>query len=230
MWRAGVAVWLVVAGAGVARAQEPEATDETEAPVGEAVPTDPPPSAPNPEVAPASAPTDGWGSAGVIAISDDLRLSATRLSGSGQDGSLLQIQLTPAFDFFSRQNLSLGGQLVITYGTEEAGGSSTTSVQLGLFARVGYNVPIGATTSLWPRLGLGFQHVGGRLGGSSGRTETTVPFQVFVPFVFQPAPHFFFGIGPILVTDLVAKENGENATKMTTIGVQSTLGGYFRGR
>jgi len=227
-----VAGWVLVvlAVAAVARAQEPEATDETAAPAGEAPPPAEAPAVP--EVAPAAAPpgvADGWGSPHVIAISDDLRLSATRLTGSGVDGSFTQIQLAPAFDFFPIQNLSLGGQLVITYMTEEASGSSSTTIQLGLLARVGYNVPINATTSLWPRIGLGFQHSGGQLGGSSDRTATRVPLQVFVPFVFQPATHFFFGIGPILVTDLVAKENGENDTKMTTIGVQSTLGGYFRG-
>lgn len=236
MRRAGAAamwVWLVVAGAGVARAQEPEATDEAEAPAGEAMPpVEVPPPAATPEVAPASAPpvaADSWAAPHVIAISDDLRLSATRLTGSGLDSSFTQIQLAPAFDFFAIQNLSIGGQLAITYMTEEQGGSSTTTIQLGVFARVGYNVPIGATTSLWPRIGFGFQHSGGQLGGSSDRTATKVPLQVFIPFVFQPATHFFFGIGPILVTDLVAKENGENDTKMTTIGVQSTLGGYFRG-
>jgi hypothetical protein len=213
-------VWLGVASlAGVARAQEPEASPvESERPPGEET------TPPAPAQASPIADDTRFGSGGQVTISDDLRLSATRLSGSGTSSTLTQIQLTPAFDFFSIPNLSFGGQLVITYVAEDSSSGSDTEIELGMFARVGYNVPISATASLWPRVALGVRHVG------SGQTATTVPLQVFVPFVFQAAAHFFFGVGPILVTDLVSKENGNDAPRMTTIGVQSTLGGYFRGR
>jgi hypothetical protein len=45
----------------------------------------------------------------------------------------------------------------------------------------------------------------------------------------QPAPHFFIGGGPIYSTTLLAEQGNFDVPRMTTIGLQATVGGYFRG-
>ena len=91
--------------------------------------------------------------------------------------------------------------------------------------RVGYNVSISDTVSIWPRLALGYDHIGADLAAR----WTSVPLQVFVPIVVRPAPHFFIGGGPIYATTLLSQRENFDEPRTTIIGLQATLGGYFRG-
>jgi hypothetical protein len=229
--------------AAVAAAQEPGPPVESDAPevIDEPPPGDEPPPAnePPPETAPAAPPPAavvpaadaGFGAAGQITVSDDLQLMATQLTYDfqGQNVKTTQIQLRPAVDFFAMPNLSFGGQVVIAYtsfGSSNFG--SSDQIELGLFGRVGYSFAMSPTTSIWPRVALGYRHIGGSLSTLPNVTNV-VPLEVYVPFVFQLAPHFFIGGGPIVATDLIARGDGGDAPRTTTIGIQSTLGGYFSG-
>jgi hypothetical protein len=228
----GLSVVVVIATlscAAVAVAQEPDPDAEPEAaPAGNEPPAEggsPPGEAPPVEAAPApAAPADDThlGLAGQIAISDDLEMAAARVSTEGQSSRTV-IALRPALDFFPIANLSVGGQLIIGYADE--GGSSTSSTELGLLVRLGYSVSISDTVSIWPRIALGFDHIGSDLSGSVNR----VPFQIFVPIVIQPAPHFFIGGGPIYETTLLSQRENFDEPRTSIIGLRATLGGYFRG-
>ena len=224
--------------AAVAGAQDEPGTDETGPP--DYPPPDyqqppPPPNAtgPAPAAPPAAPPpTDiGLGTVGQLVISDDMQIALLRQSQSiqGQSRDITQIQLQPALDYFVSPNLSIGGQIRIAHASIDNGNSSTnTSTTLGVLPRIGYNVALSPTSSIWPRVALGYVHTNGdSYGGQITSSSYTVSLEVFVPLVFQPVPHFFLGGGPLVSTDLISKTDSNDGVKTTNIGLQSTIGGYF---
>jgi hypothetical protein len=237
----GLSVVIVVATlscAAVAVAQEPDPGGESDAaPAGEDPPPEsgaPPGDAPPVEAAPgppasAAAPPDAnttFGSVGQIAISDDLEMAATRVSTEGQSQSTTEIALKPALDFFPIPNLSVGGQLIIGYASIDDVGGSISSSELGLLVRVGYNVSISETLSIWPRLSVGYDH---KSADQYGLSLDSVPVDVFVPIVVQLAPHFFIGGGPMYATTLLSQRESSDEPRKSTLGLRATVGGYFRG-
>jgi hypothetical protein len=234
----GLSVLVVIATlscAAAALAEEPDPGESDATSAGEEPPPEggsPPGEAPPVEAtaapaAPAEAPPDAdtLGAVRQIAISDDLEMAATRESTEGRSGSTTAIALRPALDFFPIANLSIGGQLIVGYISNDDVGGSTTSSELGLLVRVGYIVSISETVSIWPRIAVGYDHIGADLTGSVDR----VPIQVFVPIVFQPAAHFFIGGGPIYSTTLLSQRENFDEPRTSTLGLRATLGGYFRG-
>jgi hypothetical protein len=222
----------------VAGAQdEPPGTDETGPP--DYPPPDyqqPPPqgaTGPAPAAPPAAPPpTDiGLGTAGQLVVSDDVQIALLRQTQSqaGQSRDITQIQLQPALDYFVSPNLSIGGQVRIMFSSiDNGGGSSSDVTTLGLLPRIGYNVALSPTSSIWPRVALGYVHAStDAYNGAVTSSSYTVSLEVFVPLVFQPVPHFFLGGGPLVSTDLVSKLDSNDGVKTTNIGLQSTIGGYF---
>jgi hypothetical protein len=191
----------------------------------------PPGYAPPPEGAAPMVPAGvGLGAPGQITLSDDVSVMAMHYSSSymGQSTTQTAIVLQPAIDVFVAPNLSIGGQVRIVVNSIETNDSTT----IGLLPRIGYNIPIGPTASIWPRASLGYIR-NSISGNGSSSSNYSVAFIAFVPVLFQPAPHFFIGGGPYLSTDLVAKFTSGGASsdssKLTAFGLQSTLGGYFGG-
>jgi len=189
----------------------------------------PPPEGAPPPMAPA---VIGLGAVGQIVFSDDLSVMAMRYSQSfmGQSASQTVILLQPAIDVFVSPNFSIGGQVRIGVASNDSADATT----IGLVPRVGYNIPIGPTASIWPRAELGYVHSSSSSSGGGYSTSSyTVSFIAFVPVLFQPATHFFIGGGPYLSTDLISKfESGGASTdsaKTTQFGLLSTVGGYFGG-
>jgi len=167
------------------------------------------------------------GQAGQIAIQGDFLLQFAVQSTSAVEGedpdSVTTIQIAPAADFFVTQGLSLGGQVIFIH--QSAGDSSITG--FGAAPRLGYFLPLGPKVGLWPGLSLAYVHSSadiGDLGDASG-------YQVFLgaraPLIFQPADHFFLGIGPVFQIDLISKVEDEDTDKDTVFGLQSTVGGYW---
>jgi len=234
-------VTMMIGFAGVAVAQEPP---EGEAPAqgdyppqGEAPPPtyapqpayQPPPPPENPPPPP---PAEArFGAAGQIAISDDLRVVISRQSQSstnfGSSSSSSSYQLQPALDYFVAPSFSIGAELSLAY-FSSSGASSTV---IGLTPRVGYDFSLSSVVSIWPRVGLGYTHTSSNFSNSFGSDQTSyaVIFEVFVPVVFHPAPHFFLGGGPYISTYLVSKVESSDAPKLTDSGLMSVLGGYFGG-
>lgn len=225
----------------VAGAQdEPGVTDEA-GPPDYPPPDSQQPAAPNqtgpataaPAAAPAAAsPTDnGLGTVGQIVISDDLQIALVRESRSspGQTIETTRVELQPAVDYFVAANLSIGGQLRISHESVDNGGGTTNDLTtIGLLPRIAYNVALSPTSSIWPRVALGYVHTSlDSYGGQVTQSGYTVSLEIFVPLVFQPVPHFFLGGGPLVSTDLVAKVEDQDAAKTTNIGLMSTIGGYF---
>jgi hypothetical protein len=172
------------------------------------------------------------GTPGQLVVSDDMQLALLRQTRSQPGGQSLEttaIQLRPAVDIFVAPNLSIGGQVRIEhYSADTGNGSSSTVTNLGLLPRIGYNVALSPSSSIWPRVALGYVHSStDSYNGQVTSSNYTVTLEVFVPLVFQPVPHFFLGGGPLVSTDLVSKLDGNDGVKTTNIGLQSTIGGYF---
>jgi hypothetical protein len=170
----------------------------------------------------ANSPSGRFGQDGQIAVSSDAGLSISNTSVSGVDGSTTSVTLRPSVDWFVVDAISLGGFVGVQY--DSADGGSTAIISVG--PRVGYNLPISARTSVWPKVGISFANTRVTSDDDDGvedeeASNTAAQLNLFVPVMFHPVPHFFLGLGPALDLDL----NGE--AKATTIAVRLTIGGWI---
>lgn len=147
----------------------------------------------------------GFGGAGQLAISSDFQAS---LMHHTNGGSITQLTLRPAADYFVIPNVSVGGQVAITH--VSSGGFSDTA--FGLLARAGYHLAFGDIWSFWPKGGLGFDL------GTNKRTY----LDIYAPVLVHPIQHFFLGFGPALQLDLT-----NDAERQTGIGLTSVVGGWL---
>jgi hypothetical protein len=199
---------------------------------GIAAAQDPPPYAPPPAARPMPAEIT-FGAPGQLVISDDMQVAVIHSSQSfmGDSFSSTTFQLQPAVDYFVAPNFSIGGQLTVAYSSADDGvGGSLNQTAVGILPRVGYNLALAPTASIWPRVAFGYVHVSADAGaGSASASGYSVTLEAFVPVIFHPVPHFFIGGGPILTTEVISKIEDADAPKTTNIGLLSTIGGYFGG-
>jgi len=198
---------------------------------------EPAPAAATPQLPAAGA----LGSPGQIVISTDVPLGLTQpmvsllySSVSLNGGSTTSYGIAPSFDYFVAAGLSVGGLLGVGY-TQSASdpsapigpvpSSSRTVIQAG--ARVGYDLALNDSLSLWPRVGVTYTHIGLSGGGAPDASAHKMNLIFFAPVLWHPAHHFFVGAGPVMTTDLVNKFEGTDTGKTTAIGIAGLLGGYF---
>jgi hypothetical protein len=193
--------------------------------------TSPPGNRTPPEAAPPPVPTAAarLGAVGQFVFTDDLHVAATRSSTSFMNVNTMRetsVLLQPAMEVFLASNFSIGGQVRIGFTSNNLADTTT----IGLLPRVGYDISIGPTASIWPRASLAYLH-NSTSSSAGGDTVSwyTVSFIAFVPVLFQPAPHFFIGGGPYLSADLISKYQSTPGNKTTALGLVSTVGGYFGG-
>jgi opacity protein-like surface antigen len=158
-----------------------------------------------------------FGQAGQVAIGADLQLSLIRESGEGSSSTAIVIQ--PGLDYFVAPNISVGGLLSYAHGSAASVGTNT----FGLQVRAGYNLQLSDTFSWWLRAGFGYFH-GTSSSGGVDVSASNFTFQLYVPILFHPVPHLFIGFGPTITTDLATSDN---TSKLTFLGLQSVVGGYF---
>jgi len=203
-----------------------------------------PPAAAPPPVANSSESGDAasaFGHTGQIVLGADLPLGTTssqvslvHQSYSMSAGSGTTLTLAPSADYFIVPNVSLGGGVAIAYQSFSpgGGGASSSLVVFGLQARAGINIPLTPALSLWPRGGLGYGH-GSTSSNGTDVSSSAIDFFVFAPVVWHPATHFFVGLGPVLATELTSSVSAGGASadqpKLTSLGLQSMIGGYFGG-
>jgi hypothetical protein len=163
-------------------------------------------------------PSHKFGDQGQIAFSSDAALSLEY-----RTGDVATITLAPAVDYFVIDRLSVGGFISWSYVT--AGDSDSSRFAIG--PRVGYNLTLSDLVSLWPKVGFSFATSSVSEDADAGDVELEtsqgndgIALNIFVPFMFHPAEHFFAGFGPYLDTDL----SGDN--KVTAVGMKLTLGGW----
>ncbi|MFL5305170.1 MAG: hypothetical protein ACJ8F1_08150 [Polyangia bacterium] len=201
----------------------------------------PPATSTAPAAAPASNPmsagTGAFGSVGQLAVSVDLpmtneapQFAIYHHSVSMGGPSITAINIQPSLDYFVAPNISVGGQIGVQHGSADlfGGSGNDTATAFGLELRGGYNLALNDMFSIWPHLGIAYEHVSISGGGTSA-TGYLIPLLVTVPVLWHPASHFFIGLAPTLRTDLVAKLEGMNIGKTTDVGLTAVIGGYFGG-
>jgi hypothetical protein len=196
----------------------------------------------------APAPRLRFGSPGELVISSDANLGLTGQVYGGVNGSQSttgwNLTVRPSADYFVVQGLSIGAFVDFTHteknvpastngGNANPGTTADNKNAFGVGPRIGYNIPIVDWISWWPSAGLSFS-ANSETGGISGTAWTLV---LYAPFLYHLASHFFVGLGPYLSTDLAANYSQSQygatpassgpASKMTTWGLQFTVGGWF---
>ncbi|HVK72261.1 MAG TPA: outer membrane beta-barrel protein [Kofleriaceae bacterium] len=170
------------------------------------------------------------GQRGVIAIDGDLDLEVSRRTMTAPDGDdepgVTSFDLGGQAHYFVADHVSIGGGLGYTWSKRD------DRVQTWSFARLvaGYHVRLGDRLHLWPQAVVGY----GRATSTVGQLEvsgSSVDAGVFVPVLYEPAPHFFIGVGPAFTTTLTSTlavgDDESDGTKSTHYGLLATLGGYF---
>jgi len=153
-----------------------------------------------------------FGSTGQIVISSDFAANIGYTSVSGP-GDRFLIDLRPAMDYFLKDNLSLGGTVLLSTALQRG----DDPLLIGVGIRAGYNIPLNSSVSVWPKLGLAVAHSDGFLDFGE---RTFLEVSLTAPFLVHLAPHFFFGAGPGLITQL-----GDDT--VATLNVSAVVGGYF---
>jgi hypothetical protein len=150
-----------------------------------------------------------FGAVGQIVISSDFNGQMGFRSGPGDDEFFITLQ--PALDYFLKENLSLGGHVLLATSLQ----SGNDPLAVGLGVRGGYNIPLTDKVSVWPKLGMAVGHQDGFFAD-----QTYLEISLSAPFLIHFAPHFFVGGGPALITQL-----GDST--IATLQVSTVVGGYF---
>jgi hypothetical protein len=129
-------------------------------------------------------------------------------------GDANQILIQPGAMWFPANNVAVGGQVI--YGFVDAG---TSFHELGFEPLVGFAVPFGNQLAFFPRVGMQFEW----LLPSGGNSANRVALDGFAPLLFIPAPHVYIGFGPQLNVEVASSA----ASKVTSFGLASQIGGYF---
>jgi hypothetical protein len=88
--------------------------------------------------------------------------------------------------------------------------------------RLGYNVPIADRWSVWPEVYGAYQVDWGEFAPSSG-----FAVGAYVPVLYHPAPHLFFGLGPGVSTSWLVAGAGTHGNSVTTYGFSLSVGGWL---
>ncbi len=121
-------------------------------------------------------------------------------------GGTTTLTIEPALDYFIAGGISVGGAVGYTY-------SGSSTVNFG--ARAGFNQSIAKKISFWPTAG-----VYGSFFESNGNSSTTAAAEVYAPFLYHPADHFFLGVGPFL-------GYGFHGGTYTEYGLDFVIGGWL---
>ncbi len=155
----------------------------------------------------------GFGAPGQIVISmgptTDEHVFFHKQSGGGW-----QLQLSPALDYFLTARVALGGVVGFRYDST-GGGNGDGSTRFDLGGRVSTNFDFNDRFGVWPLAGLFFERT------SATHTSTTNTWlELYAPFLFHLAPHFFVGVGPSFQLNLSGPDTNQ-------IGVDSVIAGWF---
>jgi len=264
-----LAAGLAVLFEGVAVAEEPDAEEPpTESAAGAtAVAPDPaittapaPPPTPAPllpaRAAPAASgdgaeaetkilrPDPRFGDAGEVTLNGALSASFGHLGYDTTNTSSTNVNVEPAFDYFSAQSVSEGASVFFRYSEGQSGGLKVDSKTIGATVRVGNNFWLGGRFSFWPKLALGFWRswlhyaapapgfgitidgISMPIGPDSRFKENAIFIEVQAPFLFHVARHFYLGFGPNGYVD-VLHSVGDSKNLRRFFGASSTVGGWF---
>ena len=94
------------------------------------------------------------------------------------------VTFQPGLDYFIGNGISVGGVAGVLHST------GSTTVNFG--ARAGFNQGLNQHISFWPTVGIDGSYT------HNTASTTSAALEVFAPFLYHVAPHFFLGVGPFL--------------------------------
>jgi hypothetical protein len=147
-------------------------------------------SAPTTSTASASPAASAFGVAGawVISVQSNNAGSATpSFLFAKQASGGWRFLIQPGLDYFIGNGISVGGVVGFGY---TSGSPATTAVNFG--ARAGFNQGLNEHISFWPTIGIDGSYI------HNTGSNTAAQLEVFAPFLYHVAPHFFLGAGPFL--------------------------------
>ncbi|NNC06061.1 outer membrane beta-barrel protein [Corallococcus exiguus] len=163
--------------------------------------------------------SSSFGQAGQMVISQELN----GFIGYNTASEIFTVRLEPSADYFLQQNLSVGASALVAFGFGDY-----TVVGLGVLGRVGYHLPLAERVSLWPKVGFGIQ-----FGHVPDNSDVSFVLDFNAPVLFHLTPNFFIGAGPqvrALISNKgfsVGAEQGNFSGNDVTLGITTTVGGYF---
>lgn len=167
-----------------------------------------------------------------VILAGDFGLSYQHFSSSAGDGSIDTFRIAPSFDWLATKGLTVGAWLVYEHLSSTG---SDSADDYGIIPRVGYVAELGPNVFIWPRFGIGYLH--GlpdfvNIPISSSISVNRVQLDVDLAILYSPAPHFFFGGGPLFRTDLSSSSDSSGGIsvdtgKFTAFGLTALIGGYF---
>ena len=179
-----------------------------------------------------------------MAFTGALSASFGHLGYSSNDSTSTSVSLQPAFDYFSAPNFSEGVSVLFRYTDGTSGiNISDRTVTFGATVALGGNFWLGDRVSFWPKFSLGVWQsrstLSAPMGGSVSVNGTAFPLgpetvitenaafiQLYAPFLFHLARHFFVGFGPDGYVDILHSANSID-NRRRFLGASSTLGGWF---
>jgi hypothetical protein len=163
--------------------------------------------------------TSTFGNPGQVAISQDFSVTFHY----NTENSAAEFRLAPAIDYFIAPQLSLGGQFVFRYFSNDPYSES----EFGIGPRIGFNLPLAPMFSLWLKAGFLFTHTTASATMNSVTVSQSANFLtlgVAAPFLFHPVPHFFIGFGPNFFGNVAGGQAGD---RFLVIALETVVGGYF---
>jgi hypothetical protein len=170
---------------------------------------------------PAPPPPAHFGAAQTLAISSDATLGFS-YSSSESLGTVTDVNIHPAFDYFVIRGLSIGGTVNVNISSQDIQGSTFHSYTLGTGPRLGVAIPLGERVALWPRVET---TINSMQWSDNGGESMSASVRGSVPVIIEAAPHFDLGFGPYL--QRTAHVGGNWFADSTNGGVQLTVGGWL---
>jgi hypothetical protein len=125
-------------------------------------------------------------------------LALSTLKVPGRKLSRTDLSIHPSLGYFVIDRLLLKLEFNYARTSQDQGLGDTTDWSTGGGAGAGFDLQLGAQTSLLPAITARYRHhlLGARPGVIDEVTQDEVLVVLAAHFLFHPAPHFFLGLGP----------------------------------
>lgn len=166
-----------------------------------------------------------------LLIGGDFSLGVSSTSYAEAKTTYNNVSLSPAFDYFVEDHVSLGMGVGFDHskgisGSGTASRAFSTSNGAHVFARIGVQATLADRLSLYPRAFFRFNYTD--VSAERSYTLSSLRVGLDLPFVFHAAPHFYIGCGPFVGHDVARYEDGTSSdVRSTSGGVSSMIGGWL---
>lgn len=167
--------------------------------------------------------TSRFGSAGQLSLSSGLAFQFNWTDIEDVDAQVTQFLLNPAADYFILENVSLGGEVGVEFGSIKIPGAKVDNLGVKVGPRVGYAIPLSDKLTLWPKLGLRYGWSETKEGGLTA-DQHGLDINTYVPLLYHFTNSFFLGFGPTLSYDMWKSDDGAQAFN---VGFATSIGGNF---